>query len=116
MAGWHMGWDAAQGASGPTWLAPYLSQLLVDPYSATRQVAYRSIITLPGFRDFDYDYLASLAEREGKTAEVGERWRRAGGPDSAGAHLLMDEEGEIYVDVWLRILAARDRRPVTIVE
>ena len=31
----------------------YLAQLLVDPYSATRQVAYRSIQTFPGFQDFE---------------------------------------------------------------
>ena len=114
--GWHMGWDAAREASGHTWMAPYLAQLLVDPYSATRQVAYRSIVTLPGFQDFDYDYIASPSEREEKATEALARWRRAGGPERAGAHLLMDEDAEIYIDVWLRLLAERDHRPLTIRE
>ena len=82
--GWHMGWDAARESSGHTWIAPYLAQLLVDPYSATRQVAYRSIVTLPGFQGFDYDFLASPSEREEKATEALARWRRAGGPERVG--------------------------------
>ena len=114
--GWHMGWDAAREASGHTWLAPYLAQLLVDSYSVTRQVAYRSIVTLPGFRDFEYDYIASRSEREGKATEALERWLGVGGPERVGAHLLIDEDARIDIDVWLRLLAERDQRPLTIIE
>lgn len=114
--GWHMGWDAAQEVSGHTWMAPYLTQLLVDPYSATRQVAYRSMVTLPGFQDFVYDFLAPLSEREEKTNEALERWLRAGGPQRSGAHLLIDEEAWIDFEEWSRLLAERDQTPVTIIE
>ena len=116
IVGWHMGWDAARVTSGNAWLAPYLAQLLVDPYSAPRQVAYRAIATLPGFRDFDYDFLGSPPERMKKSTEAIGRWRGMGGPDRAGAHLLMDSRAEINVDAWLRILAERDLRPVVIRE
>ena len=114
--GWHMGWDAAREVSGHTWMAPYLTQLLVDPYSATRQVAYRSMVTLPGFQDFEYDFIAPLSEREEKTSEALERWLRAGGPQRAGAHLLIDEEAWIDFEEWSRLLAERDQTPVTIIE
>ena len=114
--GWHMGWDAAREASDPTWMAPYLAQLLVDPYSATRQVAYRSIGSLPGFQDFEYDYIASRSEREGKAEEAMQRWLVAGGPARVGAHLLIAEDARIYIDVWARLLAERDLRPLTIIE
>ncbi len=114
--GWHMGWDVAQEVSGATWIAPYLAQLLVDSYSATRQVAYRSIITLPGFQDFEYDYIAPASEREEKAGEVSGRWLRAGGPARTGTHLLISEDSEIDFYEWLRLLSERDLRPLTIIE
>ena len=82
----------------------------------TRQVAYRSIVTLPGFQDFEYDYIASRSEREGKADEAMERWLLAGGPERTGARLLIDEDARIYIDVWARLLAERDLRPLKIIE
>jgi len=113
---WHMGWDAAQEASGNTWLAPYLAQLLVDSYAATRQVAYRSIVSLPGFEGFRYDYIASGTDREQKSIEAMERWLRAGGAFRASAELLIGEGSTVYVDVWRRLLSERDERPLAIIE
>ena len=113
---WHMGWDAAREASGQTWMAPYLAQLLVDPYAVSRQVAYRSIVTLPGIQDLEYDFIASLAEREEKAAEAVQRWRAAGGPQRVGAHLLTDEDGMIDTEVWFRLLAEQDQTPLTMIE
>ncbi len=114
--GWHMGWDAAREASGHTWMAPYLAQLLVDPYSVPRQVAYRSLVTLPGFQDLEFDYIASLSEREEKANEAVERWLAVGGAQRVGAHLLIDEDARIDIEVWVRLLAERDQRPLTIIE
>ena len=114
--GWHMGWDAAREASGQTWMAPYLAQLLVDSYAVPRQVAYRSIVTLPGFQDLEYDYIASLSEREEKAAEVMQRWLGAGGPQRVGAHLLIDGDARIDLEVWVRLLAERDQTPLMMIE
>ena len=80
---WHLGWEAAREASGGTWMAAYLAQLLTDSYSATRQVAYRSIVELPGFEAFDYDYVAPRSELEQKATEATELWLGLGGPDRA---------------------------------
>ena len=113
---WHLGWEAAREASGGAWMAPYLAHLLTDPYSATRQVAYRALIGLPGFQAFDYDYLAPRSELTRKATEATERWLGLGGPDRAGPHLLMAENGEFAIDEWLRLLAERDQTPLAIVE
>ena len=112
----HLRWDAAREASGGTWMAVYLAQLLTDSYSATRQVAYRSIVELPGFEAFEYDFLASRSELEEKATEATERWLGFGGPDQARPHLLIAANSEIDVYEWLRLLAERDLRPLAIIE
>ena len=44
---WHMSWKPALAASGDTWQAAYLSQVLNDPYPAVRHAAGRSLHTEP---------------------------------------------------------------------
>ncbi len=112
---WHLGWDVAREASGGTWTAAYLAQLLTDLYSATRQVAYRSITQIPGFEAFDYDYVGPRSELEDKATEATEIWLALGGPERANRRLLITEDG-IDVDEWLRLLAMQDQRPLAIVE
>ena len=114
--GWHLGWDVAREASGHSWMVPYLAQLLTDSYAATRQVAYRSLVTLPRFQDFAYDYVASPTEREEKATQALQRWIRAGGADEGGAHLLISEGANVNMDAWARLLAQRDERPLKIIE
>jgi hypothetical protein len=113
---WHMGWGPAREASGDDWMAPYLAQLLTDPYSATRRVAYRSIVVLPGFGDFRYDYVAPPAVAGAKADEAMGRWMRAGGAPEGGPRLLIGADGSIALDQWLALLAERDHRPLTIRE
>jgi hypothetical protein len=63
VAAWHMGWEPARRASGDAWIAPFLAQLLDDPYSAVRFVAYRALRALPGFGDLQYDFVGAPDER-----------------------------------------------------
>ena len=44
-----IGWPPAQQASGTGWMAPFLAQLLDDPYDAVRFSAGRVVEALPGF-------------------------------------------------------------------
>ena len=114
---WHLGWEVAQDASGGVWMAAYLAQLLTDPYSATRQVAYRSIIQMTGFNGFRYNYLAPRLELEERATRATEIWLRLGGGlNQAVPHLLIGDNQQINVDDWLRLLAGRDQRPLVIVE
>ena len=63
-----MGWAPAQEASGTDWMAPYLAQLLDDPYDAVRFIAGRSLRTLPGFEAFEYDFVAGPTTRASRSA------------------------------------------------
>jgi hypothetical protein len=113
---WHLGWEPAREASGGSWVAAYLAQLLTDPYSATRQVAYRSIRGLPGFETLVYDYVAPRGELERSATLATETWLALAESREASPHLLMEEGGVPDVEEWLRLLEQRDHRPVTIVE
>jgi hypothetical protein len=114
---WHLGWDVARKASSDgSWMAAYLAQLLTDPYAATRQVAYRSIVGLPGFEGFEYAYTAPRSELESKATEATEIWLGLAGSDLAQPRLLIAENRMIDVEAWLRLLAQRDQRPLAIVE
>ena len=60
-------------------MAPYLAQLLDDPYQAVRLIAYRSLRSLPGYETFEYDFLAPAPERAAARLRALEIWR--GAPD-----------------------------------
>lgn len=63
LAAWYAGWAAAQDASGADWQAAHLAELLTDPYDAVRLIAARSLKTLPGYADSEYDAIAPPAQR-----------------------------------------------------
>jgi hypothetical protein len=113
-----MGWPPAQQASGTAWMAPYLSQLLDDPYDAVRFIAGRSITTLPGFESFRYDFVQPSKSRYDRQLEAMRFWdRERAGRASAGAPgLLLDEAGRLQVSEVLRILRGRDNRRVLLRE
>jgi hypothetical protein len=109
-----MGWRPAQEVSGAGWIAPFLAQLLNDPYAPVRFIAYRSMRTLPGFSAFEYDFLASPGQRFDAERKAAETWRlgrsRANSRDDA--QLLFDSEGTLKTDVVARLLRERNDRPV----
>ena len=81
---WSFGWAPALEASGTRWIAPYLAQLLEDPYPAVRFIAYRSLRRHPGFADFDFDFIGSDDDLAAVRSRVLDRWSRVpGAPDSA---------------------------------
>ena len=113
-----MGWTAAQQASGSGWMAPYLSQLLDDPYDAVRFIAGRSIATLPGFAGFRYDFVEPSKARYDRQLEAMRLWdrTRAGRSGGGAPELLLDSEGRLQVAEVLRILRSRDTRRVLLRE
>lgn len=112
---WAMGWDAARKTSGGDWQAPLLAELLVDPYSAVRFVAYRSLRSLPAGEGFDYDFLAPEAVRLQKKNELQKRAKKVHRPKS-GSALPYRPGGELDIELVRRILAERDDRPISISE
>jgi hypothetical protein len=115
---WSMGWAPAREASGEEWMAPYLAQLLLDPYSAVRFIAWESLASLEGFGSLDYDFIGDEDERQAAMHAVLEEWnRRDGGAAKAGGtSVLIDDDGRLERDRVAALLAERDDRPVSMVE
>ena len=114
---WSMGWRPAHQASGTDWLAPYLGQLLVDPYAAVRFQAARSLRTLNGYDSLDYDYVGPASDRLRVARSTMNGWRFAPAPGSREtAPLLIDAGGGLRWNEFGRLLSRRDDRRVHLAE
>ena len=113
-----MGWKPALEASGRRWQAPFLAQLLVDPYAAVRFLADRSLRRLPGYESYEYDFVGPLPERAQGRQRALDIWSRAaaGTPDRTGRAVLIDADGELEQAILDRLLERRDDRPVNLAE
>lgn len=115
---WAMGWAPAQAASDTRWMAPYLTFTLNDPYDAVRQVGARSLRSLPGFADFDFDALAPEDQRIDQASAIIPRWFEHQSRDLAGIprEVLIDPVGGLDRDAITGLLRRRDSRPVMLSE
>jgi hypothetical protein len=111
---WSMDWEPAREASGENWMAPYLGQLLEDPYDAVRFIAYRSLRSQPGFSDLTNDFRLPPEERAEQVRKASEVWmsRLAKNGHASGDPLLINADGSIQWDVFRRLLADRDETRV----
>jgi hypothetical protein len=113
---WHFAWKPALEASGTGWQAPYLAQLLIDPYAGIRFVAKRALASHPNFADLEYDFVGPEAERDKARKLALEKWVRYGGPppkDSADA-VLFNADGQLRQEAVERLLKQRDDTPLAI--
>jgi len=104
-------WPSAQQVSGTDWMAPYLAQLLDDPYDALRFGAARSLRALPGFSGFSYDFVApstALREAQLRTMTTWDRVRES--PKRADPELLLNPDGSLQIEAVLALLKQRDNR------
>lgn len=109
-----MGWLPAQQASGAGWMAPYLAQLLDDPYEALRFIVARSLRRTPGFRNFAYEFTAPHGNRLAAATRAMNIWkelRRQSGPRT-DPQLLLDAAGNVRLDTVNRLVRGRDNRRV----
>jgi hypothetical protein len=112
-----LAWPPAQQASGTDWMPPYLAELLDDPYDAVRFIASRSLRTLPGYADLQYDFVAGPAARRRAQVAVMSAWDRAAGPSRrTDPHLLLERDGRLDIPAVLRLRNARDTRRVLLRE
>lgn len=118
LAAWSMAWTPARQVSGTDWMAVPLSMLLNDPYDAVRQIAYRSLRSLPGFDGFQYDFLAPSAARIGDTMRALDASRRLPGPATRRRDpaLLLDGNGAPDMDAIVKLGLQRNDRPVVLRE
>jgi len=114
---WAMGWPAAKEASGQDWMAPYLAQLLQDPYAVVRYIAHRSLKRLPGYGQFEYDYVGPEEERQQRQRQAFEIWngqaKRLTNDPSA---LLIEASGRWKTDDVARLLRQRNDRRMELLE
>ncbi len=112
-----MSWESAQEASGNDWMAPLLAQLLDDPYDAIRIVAHRSLMKLPGFARFEYDFLKPARSRRIATERAVAVWRTAIEPAvELPSQLLFKPDGSFRDDLLLPLLRNRDSSRIIISE
>jgi predicted CXXCH cytochrome family protein len=112
-----LGWEPAQRASGSGWQAQLLVAALDDPYAAVRFVAARSLRTLPGFADLDYDYVAERSQRLEAQEQARARARQLARPVDPGAtELPIDAAGLFPSELLIQLGRSRDPRPVRIAE
>jgi hypothetical protein len=111
LAAWAYGWAPAREASGVDWQAPHLAVLLEDPYSTVRYIAARSLRGLPGFEEFEADFLAPASQRAADAARVRAQWR----PSDEAPAVLVGPRGLDEAEQTRR-LGRRDDRPVDLKE
>ena len=117
LAAWHMGWQPAQKASGDQWQAPFVAQLLEDPYDAVRYVAQRSLRTLPGFRGFSYDYVGGTHHFAEARQRAITQWHKTPKTSlSSRVPILLDEKGGLRTEKVLDLLRRRPNRPFLLLE
>ena len=115
---WHLGWSPTHRAAGDDWQSRFLSLLFDDPYPAVRFLAYQSLRRLPGFADFDFDYLAPRDVRLAAGRQILEQLSDHPPPTSAprAAAVLLDRTGKPLQSTIDRLRKQRDDRPVDIPE
>ena len=116
IAAWHVGWEPAQQASGADWLAPFQARLLADPYGVVRYVAQQSLLKLPGFGQFYFDFLASPEELRLATRKALTQWQARPAPSRVGEQILVDQNGKVMEQKVQALLTGRDNRTVIIKE
>jgi predicted CXXCH cytochrome family protein len=115
---WHAGWKPAQVAAGDDWLAPFQARLLQDPYGVVRYVAHTQLKKLPGFQDFQYDFLGDDAALAAKVKESIDLWKTFDRGDTArsGEEILIGDDGQLNEAAVQTLLRQRDNRTVEIRE
>ncbi|MHB8520090.1 MAG: multiheme c-type cytochrome [Limisphaerales bacterium] len=115
---WHMGWGPARQASGQRWLAPFLAQLLEDPYATVRYIAHRSLRQLAGFNDFEFDFVGPEPDRARARQRALEIWTRVAPAslDRSGAEVLIGSNGALQTATLERLLRQRDDHSIDLQE
>ena len=114
LAAWSLGWEPARIATGEGWQAPFLAQLLDDPYSVTRHIAQQSLGNL-GMKLKEYDSLISPGER----ASIAPSLQKGTYPahsKARGLKSFFDAEHGIDTKMIEKFLKQRDDRPITLYE
>ena len=114
---WHMGQPWAVEASGKNWVEPYLSRLLVDPYSVVRLIAHQSLTQVTG-ENITFDYLGPEQEQKRVMQAYIDSWQQnARSSDHVPPPTtLVEGPGRLRQDIVESIYQHRDNRRLLISE
>src|SRR5262249_21347011 len=92
--------DPARAPPGPARTAPYLAQLLADPYAAVRYLANRALRRLPDFSSFECDYTVPGPQLAAARARALDTWSRTTPPERRPKRdeLLIDPAGRLELE------------------
>ena len=116
IAGWHFGWEPAQQASGTNWMAPYLAELLTDSYDVPRFIGYHALKDMPGFSDFEYDYVGSKASQQAGRKRALKKWNGSGNSPDPSPATLINGQNELLVDLIRALRKERIDPPIKLIE
>lgn len=117
---WNYSWGPARDTSGSQWMAPYLAQLLVDPYEAPRLIAQRSLRTMPGYESFQHELTGTPEQRKTAMKEALAIWQTQQSgqnvPADRQSRVLVDKAGNVIKGAFNRLLKLRNDKLVRLFE
>lgn len=116
LVAWHYGWNPAQTASGVDWMAPHLARQLNDDYPAVRYISARSLRSLPGYKDWAYNYVGSEEMREKAATLALDLWPAPPEKLTGKKELLIRGDGKPDIDGYQRLFRQRDTTPINMAE
>jgi hypothetical protein len=118
LAAYAMGWAPAQAISDTSWMPPFLVLGLNDPYDAVRQIAERTLRTLPGYEGFSYDALAVQDERIAAVENLIPEWFERHRSEIAAMPNTVPLDATFGFDreMLQALLMQRDQRPIILTE
>ena len=112
-----MGWQSALEASGTGWQSPLLAELLNDPYSAVRYMAHKALAKQPGFKVFEYDFVADEPARLAKREAALAKWKLSTeNTPTNPATMLLNANGQRLTNKVRQLIETRDNRPMRLRE
>jgi hypothetical protein len=120
LVAWNYSWKPAQETSGTAWMAPYLAELLVDPYESVRIIGERSLRTLPGYESFHHELIGTAGERQAAKTQALTIWHQQENgskvPTTRRSRVLVAGDGNILAQTFARLLKLRDNRLIRLFE
>ena len=120
LVAWNYGWKPAQETATTAWMAPYLAQLLVDPYESVRIISQRSLRTLPGYASFQHELTTSTKLRQAARQAALSIWNtRQTGKDVAATRrdrVLIAGDGKVLAPTFTRLLKLRNDKVIRLFE
>ncbi len=128
LSAWHLGWPEAKAVAGTSWMTPFLTAVMSDPYSAVRYNAWKALRAVSSISDADvaavtkdlFEDLTGDRNRVSNTLRLDWMQRASGSGISIPEPLLgtqTDSAEGPFSEMRLReLLNQRDDRPMVIVE